>query len=366
MRFLSSTTVAWSTTSSTCLRKTKTPLSAESGLWAAFGTAFGAVFGSATCPLEAGRGALLVGGDWEDDCGADCKFAADSELATATAGSWFAWEFARNSVVRRKKNSSGTLFRRRIVTRLGVDPKRRQSFWRLEFHFYFTPFAIAHWILWTVSYDILVAQLDANFCGNVRQVVRVINGKRAATSQFRDIAEQGGSEPLFFSRKVMIVDADGVDENVGLFDHGTDLAFGIAAMVVAAIGDDQQSLLRILRLAHLADAQVNRIQQRRAPLGNRVDEPALNVVHRAGEIGNLLRLIRESNHEELVLRVGGLEELDHRLAGALGLAAHAAAHIKNHPDRNRSVFPGESFDLLLVFAFEKVEVLAVEAGYQPV
>src|ERR1019366_5164179 len=107
-------------------------------------------------------------------------------------------------------------------------------------------------------------------------------------------------------------------------------------------------------------------KQGRAALGHRIEEPALNVVHRTGEIGDLLRLIGEGDHEELVLRVGGFEELDHRLAGALDLAAHAAAHVKNHADRNRSVFAGESLDLLLVFAFEKVEVLAVEAGYKPV
>src|ERR1700694_2541139 len=102
------------------------------------------------------------------------------------------------------------------------------------------------------------------FWETVRQVVGFINGNRPATSQFRDIAEQGGSEPLFFSRKVMIVDADGVDEYIGLFDHGTDLAFGIAAVVVAAVGHNQQRLLGILGLAHLADAKINRIQQRRA------------------------------------------------------------------------------------------------------
>src|SRR5208337_1784318 len=96
------------------------------------------------------------------------------------------------------------------------------------------------------------------------------------------------------------------------------------------------------------------------------NEPALNVIHRTGEIGDLHRLIGEGDHEELVLRVGGLEEFAHRLAGALDLAAHAAAHVEDHADRNRSVFAGESLDLLLVFAFEKVEVLAVEAGYEPV
>src|SRR5208337_1987853 len=167
-------------------------------------------------------------------------------------------------------------------------------------------------------------------------------------------------------RKVMIVDADGVDENVGLFDHGADFAFGITAVVVAAIGNDEQRLLRIFGLTHFSDAQVNGVQQRRAAPGDGVDEPALNVIHRTGEIGNFLRLVGEGDHEELVLRVGRLEELNHRFAGALDLAAHAAAHVEDHSNRNRSVFAGEGLDLLLILAFEKVEILAIQTGYQPV
>src|SRR5664279_1222164 len=105
---LSSTTVAWRTTSSTCLRKTKVPLSAESGP----------------------RAGLLDGA-----CDVDGESAGDWELADGTVGGWFGvvafvCAFARNSAVSRKRISKATLFRRRIVTRLGVDPERRQSFWR--------------------------------------------------------------------------------------------------------------------------------------------------------------------------------------------------------------------------------------------
>src|ERR1019366_8692595 len=133
---LSSTTVACNTTSSTCLWNTKMPLSVESG---------------------PGAESVVGGGE------VDGESAGAGEPATGTGDAWFGaiglvCEFARNSAVSRRRISRATLFRRRIVTRLGVDPERWQSFWRHEFHFYFTPFAIAHWVLWTVSDDILVAQ----------------------------------------------------------------------------------------------------------------------------------------------------------------------------------------------------------------
>ena len=137
-------------------------------------------------------------------------------------------------------------------------------------------------------------------------------------------------------------------------------------MVVTAVGNDQQSLLRILGLAHLGHAEVNGVEQRGAAAGDGVEKPTLDVIDRTGEVGNLLRLVGEGDHEELILRVGGLEELDHSFAGAIDLAGHASAHVENHADRHRGVFAGERFDLLLVFAFENVEVLAIESRYQPV
>ena len=137
-------------------------------------------------------------------------------------------------------------------------------------------------------------------------------------------------------------------------------------MVVAAVGDDQQSLLRILGLPHFRDAEVNGVQQRGAALGNGVEQLPLNIIYRTGEVGEFLRLIGEGDHEELVLRIGGLEKLDHCLAGAVDLAAHAPAHVEDHADRNRRVLAGKRLDFLQVFAFENVEVIAIQAGDQPV
>ena len=59
----------------------------------------------------------------------------------------------------------------------------------MQFHPYLTPFAVMHWILWTVSKDILVAQFDANFRGDVGQVVRVIDGKSTAAGGLANFRE---------------------------------------------------------------------------------------------------------------------------------------------------------------------------------
>src|SRR5208282_5888883 len=96
----------------------------------------------------------------------------------------------RKSAVTAKTIGRENLFRRRIVARLGVDLQWRQSLRWHQLHPDFTPFTIVPWILWTVTQHILVAQLDANFCGHIRQVVRVINGESPPPGQLRDIAQQ--------------------------------------------------------------------------------------------------------------------------------------------------------------------------------
>ncbi len=127
----------------------------------------------------------------------------------------------------------------------------------------------------------------------------------------------------------MVVNSDGINQNVGLFDHRPDLALGVAAVVVATIGDNQQRFLRILGLPHLAYAEINGIEQRRAAFRDRIDKAALNVIDGSGEVGEFLWLVGEGNEEEFILRVRGLEELDDGLTATLELAAHAAAHIKD-------------------------------------
>ncbi len=73
----------------------------------------------------------------------------------------------------------------------------------------------------------------------------------------------------------MVINSDGINQYIRLFHCGLDFAFGVAAVVVASVGNDEQRLLLILGLPHFADAQINRIQQRRSAFRNRIDELAL-------------------------------------------------------------------------------------------
>ena len=92
----------------------------------------------------------------------------------------------------------------------------------------------------------------------------------------------------------------------------------------------------------------------------------LDLVHRIGEVADRLRFIVEGDHEEFILRIRRLEELDHRVFRALHLAGHASAGIEDHSQRDRSVLGGERSDLLRRIAFEKLEIRLVQAGHQPV
>ena len=198
----------------------------------------------------------------------------------------------------------------------------------------------------------MVAQLDTNLCSHVGQIVGVVNSKGTPASQFRNFSQQCRTEALLFRGEIVVVNADRIDEHVGLFGERLDLSFRVTAVVVPTIGYDQQRLLREFRLPHFADPQVNGIQQRRAAFGHCVHQFPLDLLDRLREIRDLLRFIGKCDHEKFVLRVGGLEELHNRFARPLDLAAHAAAHVEDHAQRNRSILAGECLDRLCLFALE--------------
>src|SRR6202049_749507 len=279
---LSSTTVAWSTTSSTSLRKTKTPLSSL-------------VFG---CSVEAGgfRGALpcgggegCVAGGFGVSCADDC--ASPGTLTCVPA---------QITNVRRRKTRAACLLRRRIITRPGIHLERWQSFRWHQRHFYLTPFAIPNNVLRPVSQHVLVTEFDANLGGDIRQIIGILDGESASSGQFRDFRQQSRSQPLFRRCEVTIIDSYGVDHYIRFLHQRLNFAFGVATVVVASVRDDQQRFLRILRLPHFADAHVDRIEQSCALPGDRVHQLALNIVHRTGEVGHLFRGIRKGDHKKFI------------------------------------------------------------------
>ena len=144
---------------------------------------------------------------------------------------------------------------------------------------------------------------------------------------------------------------------VGFFHQVFDFSFGVAAIVVAAVGDDQQRFARVPGLLHLVKRQVDGVQQRGAAFGVGEGEPVLNLLEAGGERLDQLGGIVELHQKELVLGIGGLEELRHGLPGFVQFAPHAAAAIEHHPHGNGSVLARELSEILLFACLENFEIL---------
>src|SRR5262249_39814451 len=131
-----------------------------------------------------------------------------------------------------------------------------------------------------------------------------------------------------------------------------DFTLGIAAAIVSAVGDDQQSLAGIASLLHFVEGQVHSVEKGSPPLGLRKREPVLNFFQVGGEVLHQVGGIVELDQEKLVFRIRRLEELGDRLARLFQLVAHAAAAIENDADRERRILAGKRDDFLLFFVFE--------------
>src|SRR5260370_27678224 len=102
------------------------------------------------------------------------------------------------------------------------------------------PLAIARESFWAVSEHVLVTKLNTNLCGDIFQVVRVVDRERAAACEFRDIVQQLGAQTFFFSRKIVVICTDCVDHYSCFLYQVLYLAFCVSAAIVTSVRDDQQ------------------------------------------------------------------------------------------------------------------------------
>ena len=135
-------------------------------------------------------------------------------------------------------------------------------------------------------------------------------------------------------------------------------------MIIASVRYDEQRLLCVVCSFHLAEAQVDAIEQRGLSARRSKHQMILQFLHAAGEGARQLRAIVEIDQQKFVLRIRGAEELHGRQARFLDLVGHAAAHVENHADRNRHIFAGETHDFLLDVVFEYAEILLLQPGDQ--
>src|SRR5581483_11742647 len=176
------------------------------------------------------------------------------------------------------------LFRWRIIAQSPKRTKWRQAA-RLHYcHLNMPVLPIVLLVLGRITQNILIAEFDSDLGRDVGQFVQVLHGILSAASLLRNLGEQRRSGRLFRGTAApgsCLVDTDCVDLGVGFLYQILDFAFRIAAVVVAAVGNQKQRLARILGVLHLMQGQVHRIKQSGFTLGLCERQPVLDLFQTA-------------------------------------------------------------------------------------
>src|SRR5690242_16748124 len=187
---------------------------------------------------------------------------------------------------RKKAASLGHSFRWSVVSSLCMYTERRQALRWHQLDLDLPPFAIPSCIGWTVSEDILVAQLYSNLCSQVCQLIRVIDAEHASAGDVRNLVRQIWPIAFFGSGRTIIEQSDRINLEISFFYVRFDLGICISAAIIATVGDDQQRFLLMVRLLHLLNAHVDRVQQCSASLCICKHQTALNVFNRVRKIAD--------------------------------------------------------------------------------
>jgi hypothetical protein len=108
-----------------------------------------------------------------------------------------------------------------------------------------------------VSQNVLVAQLFAYLCGNVRQLVNIFDCESAPAGQLRHFREQRGSAE-FLWRSAAILKwfkyADRVQLGSRLSKQSLDILFVVPTIVISPVRYDQQGPLAVRCASHLSES----------------------------------------------------------------------------------------------------------------
>ena len=141
------------------------------------------------------------------------------------------------------------------------------------------------------------------FAAVAAKLLGVIDGKHPSASYFRNIRQQFRPVYLFRSLRIKGKNPEGINLNIGFPHQRLDFSLRVMAMIVAPVGDDQQSLSLILGLPHLGDAQINRIQQRGAALWRAKTSLLSMSSTDLRKVGKDFGRVAEGDQEELILGI---------------------------------------------------------------
>src|SRR5690349_24511241 len=89
----------------------------------------------------------------------------------------------------------------RVIPCLGVNRERRESSRSAQFNLDLPPPRVVSFVAWSIAEHILVSQLHADFCRDIRKIFQSLNRKHAAPGHLRNLAEERGAFQ-FFGRPV--------------------------------------------------------------------------------------------------------------------------------------------------------------------
>src|ERR1035437_1197065 len=264
------------------------------------------------------------------------SFVSSVNVGVSSCGGGGVWAAAR-AVRTAAKNR---LLRRCIISSSERRLQRRQSHRLYQLNLHPPVFSILHQILWRITQNILIPQLQSDLGRHVRQLGQIVHREILAAGLLGQLPQHARTAHLLrrpAARSHGLVNPDGIDLYIG-FAHGVaNLGRGVTAGIVSAVGKNEDRLARIARLLHMLHGHVDAVEQRGPALGLRKGQAILNLFGIGRQADHQLRAVVKTNQEKLVFRIRRFEELRHGLARFHQLAAHAAAGIENDAHRQRRV-----------------------------
>src|SRR4029077_15456450 len=184
--------------------------------------------------------------------------------------------------------------------------------------FDFSPAPIACRVAWPISQYVLISKLEADFCSDIRQFIEVTCSENTTAGHLRDFAQKGWAIKFFKGPAAVferIKNADRIKLGIGFFHKPLDIAFLVAAMIIASVGQDEKGTLGVVCTSYLAENGINSIEQSSSTLRRGKHQATLQVFDTVGKRTRQLGAFIEANQKKLVLWIGSLKELDCCLPG---------------------------------------------------
>src|ERR1700733_5475707 len=153
---------------------------------------------------------------------------------------------------------AGTNRRAKLVARCEIsgprkDLYRRQGLRGEQTNLKLSASSVARSITWAIPEYILIPQLHTYLRCDIRQIGQVANRESTPAGQLGHFGKKFRSffllDRFIFA---LIENANGIQLNVRFFQILANVGFAVPTMIIASVGDDEQSLFRVLCAFHLA------------------------------------------------------------------------------------------------------------------